>query len=215
MQYKIQNGAVAFGADVILKNVNFDIKNTEKIAIVGRNGCGKTVLFKIICGLLTPTSGEVYFDNKKIGKDIDFPEDCGVIIENPGFLYGLSGFKNLKLLASINNKIGDKEIRESMELVGLDSESNIKVKGYSLGMKQKLAIAQAIMEKPKVLILDEPMNSLDEESVSRIRDILFDLKNKGITILISSHIKEDIEILSDEVYKVENKTVNKIIERQN
>lgn len=211
----IKNLTMRFKNKEVLNNVNIKLEKGKIYGFIGRNGCGKTVLFKIICGLLTPTSGEVYFDNKKIGKDIDFPEDCGVIIENPGFLYGLSGFKNLKLLASINNKIGDKEIRESMELVGLDSESNIKVKGYSLGMKQKLAIAQAIMEKPKVLILDEPMNSLDEESVSRIRDILFDLKNKGITILISSHIKEDIEILSDEVYKVENKTVNKIIERQN
>lgn len=211
----IKNLTMRFKNKEVISNVNIKLEKGKIYGFIGRNGCGKTVLFKIICGLLTPTSGEVYFDNKKIGKDIDFPEDCGVIIENPGFLYGLSGFKNLKLLATINNRISDKEIRESMELVGLDSECNIKVKGYSLGMKQKLAIAQAIMENPKVLILDEPMNSLDEESVSKIRDILFDLKNKGITILISSHIKEDIEILSDEVYKVENKTVTKIIERQN
>ena len=156
----------------VLDNVSLEIEKGKIYGLVGRNGSGKTVLMKCICGLIKPTSGEVKVAGKTVGKDVDIPEDIGVIIETPGFIPNYSGFKNLKLLASVRNKISNEEIRKSMEIVGLDPKSRKHVGKYSLGMRQKLGIAQAIMEKPKILILDEPMNGLDNESVAVVRKIL-------------------------------------------
>lgn len=197
-----------FGKTVILDNVNLSIEDGKIYGFIGRNASGKTVLFKILCGFISPTKGDIIIDGKKIGKDLDFPERCGIIIENPGFIDYLSGFKNLEILASINNIISKKDIEEVMLRVGLDPNNTKSVKKYSLGMRQKLAIAQAIMERPKILILDEPMNSLDEESVEVIRNILLDLKKQGVTILISSHIREDINILCDKVFRISQGVVN-------
>lgn len=201
---EITNLSKRFKEKSILNNVNISMDKGKVYGFVGRNASGKTVFFKLLCGFLSPTEGKICIDGREIGKDIDFPEDCGVIIENPGFIDNISGMKNLKILADINKKIDENKIRDTIKLVGLDPDDRRSVKNYSLGMKQKLAIAQAIMEDPKILVLDEPMNSLDEESVQIIRDIIIDMKNKGVTVLISSHIKEDIEVLCDEVFKVSN-----------
>src|SRR3712207_2181815 len=181
-----------------------DLVNFEKgkiYGIVGTNGSGKSMMFKAICGLINSTKGEIkVFD--EIIKDGSFPKSTGIIIENPGFLPQYSGFKNLKILASINNIVSNEDIKNVISLVGLEPNDKRAVKKYSLGMKQRLGIAQALMEKPKLLILDEPMNGLDEDGVKLIRDILLGLKKESVTILLASHNKEDISELCDEVYKM-------------
>jgi len=187
----------------ILKNISVQFKEGTIYGIVGKNGSGKTMLFKAICGLINPTSGEISIFNKTMKKG-SFPENTGVIIENPGFLPQYSAFKNLKILSSIHNKIDDETIKKYINLMTLDADDNRPVKKFSLGMKQKLGIAQALMEEPKLLILDEPMNALDEDSVINIRKILLDLKSKGVTILLSSHNKEDIEQLCDYIYSTKS-----------
>lgn len=207
---KIENYSKVYKDKTVLNNINLELEKGKIYGFTGKNASGKTMLFKAICGFIIPTKGKIFINNKEIGKDIDFPEKCGVIIETPGFINSISGFKNLKILASINNLIDDSKIKNVMELVGLNPSEKINVKKYSLGMKQKLAIAQAIMEEPELLILDEPMNSLDVDSVENIRNILLDIKNTGTTILISSHNVNDINILSDEIYKVENGVVSKL-----
>lgn len=183
----------------ILKNISVEFKKGTIYGIVGRNGSGKTMLFKAICGLINVSSGKITVFDKSIEKGA-FPENTGVIIENPGFLPQYSAFKNLQILASIKNKIDDDTIKSYLNLVTLDPEDKRPVKKYSLGMKQKLGLAQALMESPELLILDEPMNALDDDSVKLIRKILLDLKAKGVTILLASHNKEDIEQLCDEIY---------------
>lgn len=199
---KIENLTKKFGDVTALENVNLSIERGKIYGVAGRNGSGKTVLFKLIAGYLKPTGGRVVVSGKEIGKDTDFAENIGIIIENPGFLKGYTGFKNLAYLAGIRNVIGKEEIRESMEKVGLDPDSHKKVGKYSLGMKQRLGIAQAIMENPDILILDEPMNSLDNQGVEEVREILTGLRDEGKTIILASHNKEDIEILCDEVYEM-------------
>jgi ABC-2 type transport system ATP-binding protein len=188
---------------IILNKVNLELEEGKIYGIVGRNGSGKSMLFKTICGLINPTEGEV----KVFGEDISngsFPKNTGVIIEAPGFLPQYSGFNNLKLLASINNVATDEDIKKVIDLVGLNPEDKKPVKKFSLGMKQRLGIAQAIMEKPKLLILDEPMNGLDSSGVEDIRNLIKEYKSTGVTIILSSHNKEDIEILCDEVFNMEN-----------
>ena len=186
----------------ILNNVNLTLEKGKVYGFFGRNGSGKTMLFRAICGLIKPTSGEIRVNGKRLHKEISFPESVGVIIESPGFWNYYTGFENLKVLAGIKNKIADNEIKEAIEKVGLDPEDKRTFKKYSLGMKQRLAIAQAIMEKPDLIILDEPTNALDEEGINLVRNILLEEKSRGATILIASHNKEDIEILSDYKYKM-------------
>ena len=188
----------------VLDNVSLEIEKGKIYGLVGRNGSGKTVLMKCICGLIKPTSGEVKVAGKTVGKDVDIPEDIGVIIETPGFIPNYSGFKNLKLLASVRNKISNEEIRKSMKIVGLEPKSRKHVGKYSLGMRQKLGIAQAIMEKPKILILDEPMNGLDNQGVADMRKLFLKLKEQGRTMLVASHNREDIDVLCDEVYEMDH-----------
>ena len=200
---KIENLTKKFGDVTALENVNLSMERGKIYGVVGRNGSGKTVLFKLIAGYLRPTAGRVIVSGKEIGKDTDFAENIGIIIENPGFLKGYTGFKNLAYLASIRNVIGKEEIRASMEKVGLDPDSRKKVGKYSLGMKQRLGIAQVIMEDPGILILDEPMNSLDKQGVEEVRGILKELRDEGKTIVLASHNKEDIEVLCDEVYEMD------------
>lgn len=187
----------------VLDNVNLEVNKGEAYGIIGRNGSGKSMLFKAICGLINATSGEITVFNKKI-KDGSFPDDFGMIIEHPGFLPQYTGFKNLKILASIKNIIDNDRIKEAISIVGLDPENKLPVKKYSLGIKQRLTIAQAIMENPKLLILDEPMNGLDSEGVKDIRKLLLELKSKSVTILMASHIREDIDQVCDHVYIMEN-----------
>lgn len=169
--------------------------------VIGRNGTGKTVLLKMICGLYSPDSGYIEVLGQRVGKNNRFARNMGVLIENPGFLNSYTGYQNLKYLAQIQHRIGDTEIQSAMEQVGLDWRSRKKVGKYSLGMKQRLGIAQAIMEDPKILLLDEPMNALDEAGVEDMRRLLLEKKNEGKIIILASHIKEDISILCDEVYE--------------
>ena len=191
-----------FGNATVLRNINIQFEEGRIYGIEGRNGSGKTVLLKLIVGFLRASAGQVRVCGKEVGKDKDFAEEIGIVIEEPGFLSGYTGYKNLEFLAGIRKMIGKKEIRDSMESVGLDPDCRKKVGKYSMGMKQRLAVAQAIMENPKILILDEPMNGLDDQGVEDIRKILLKLKEEGKTILLTSHNREDIEILCDEVYEM-------------
>ncbi|WP_066675046.1 ABC transporter ATP-binding protein [Clostridium septicum] len=197
-----------FGDTEILKNININLEKNKIYGFEGKNGSGKTVLFKMICGFIAPSSGKILINNKEIGKDIDFPEKCGILIESPGFIDRFSAYKNLKLLADINRTISDSEIKKWMDFYDLEFNSKKKVKNFSLGMKQKLGLIQAFMEEPNILILDEPMNALDEKSVIKTRELLNSLKNNTI-ILISSHNKEDIESLCDEIFLIDNGIITK------
>ncbi len=201
---KVDKVIKKFGSDIALSNVSIEFERGKIYGIIGRNGAGKTVLFKTMIGFFKPTSGRVIVDGKEIGKDTDFADNIGIIIETPGFLSSYSGYKNLEYLAGIKNMIGEKEIKESMERVGLDPNSKKKVGKYSLGMRQRLGIAQAIMENPDILILDEPMNGLDNQGVEDVREILLNLKDEGKSIILASHNKEDIEVLCDEVYEMDH-----------
>lgn len=200
---EVKDVSLQIKKEKILKNVSVNFAKGEIHGIIGRNGSGKTMLFKCICGFVMPTSGEILVDDKKIGVDCDFPQNTGIIIETPGFIPYYSGFKNLKILADIRHKIDDDTIRKSMEMSGLDPYLKKSVKKYSLGMRQRLGFAQAIMEDPELLILDEPMNGLDKEGVADMRQYLLALKKRGKTILIASHSAEDIEILCDTVHEMD------------
>lgn len=207
---KIENYTQKIKKDIILNDINLHLKENKIYGFVGRNGSGKSILFKGICGLLNISNGKIIIKGKEIGKDIDFYDNLGAVLDGAGFLPNLSSFDNLKLLASIRNKISDSDIKSALNKVGLDPNDKKKYKKYSLGMKQKLALAQAIMESPELLILDEPFNGLDSYSVKDIREMLIDYKKEGKTILISSHIKEDIDILCDEVYELDRGNINKL-----
>ena len=187
----------------ILKNITVDFAKGRIHGLIGRNGSGKTMLMKCVCGFVKPTSGSITVDGKRIGKDVDFPKNTGIIIETPGFIPYYSGFKNLKLLADLRGKISKDVIRKTMEQVGLDPDLKRHVRKYSLGMRQRLGLAQAIMEDPDLLILDEPMNGLDNDGVKDMRKYLLDLKEQGKTILIASHSAEDIEVLCDTVCEMD------------
>ncbi len=197
---KLEHVTKKFGADTALENISIEFEKGKIYGFIGRNGSGKTVLFKLIIGFLRPTSGKVLVHGKEIGKDMDFADNIGIIIETPGFLSRFNGYKNLEYLAGIKKSIGKKEIQKSMARVGLEPGSRKKVGKYSLEMRQRLGIAQAIMENPDILILDEPMNGLDGQGVEDVREILLGLKAEGKTILLASHNREDIERLCDEVY---------------
>ena len=208
----IENLNKQFKNQLVLNNINVKFSNGHIYGIIGRNGSGKTVLLKCICGFLKPTTGVISVNHKIVGKDIDFPENLGFIIETPGFLLNYSGYKNLKYLASIRKKIDSNEIKESMSLVGLDSADKKHVGKYSMGMSPRLGIAQAIMEKPDILVLDEPMNALDKNGVEEMRRLFLKMKSEGKLILLTSHNREDIEILCDEVYEMEEGILNKLKE---
>ena len=199
----VQNVVKRFRDQVVLKNVSISFEKGQIHGIVGRNGSGKTVLFKCICGLMHPEEGVILVNGKRVGRDVDMPEDIGAIIEAPGFLPNYSGYKNLRFLANIRRKIGKEEILNVLKTVGLDPESRKHVGKYSLGMRQRLGIAQAIMEDPEILILDEPMNGLDNAGVQDIRALLLELKAQGKTILLASHNHEDIAALCDTVHEMD------------
>lgn len=199
-----------FGEALILKEVSLTLKSGRVYGIVGNNGSGKTVFMKCICGFLPVTTGCIRVFGKEIGKDVDFPERLGVIIETPGFLTNLTGRKNLEILADINRKITPADVRMVMKKVGLDPDMKKTVAKYSLGMRQRLGIAQAIMEDPGLLILDEPFNGLDKHGVGEIRKIILELKNAGKTIILASHNEDDIRILCDEVYEMDGGVLSRI-----
>lgn len=199
-----------FGDDVILHDIHINMEKGKVYGISGNNGSGKTVLMKCICGFLPVTEGSIRVGGKIIGTDIDFPENIGVIIETPGFLTNLTGMRNLEILAGLKRKISREEIQETLRKAGLDPELKKSVAKYSLGMRQRLGIAQAIMEDPEFLILDEPFNGLDKHGVEDIRNLLLDLKKKGKTIILASHNSEDIRILCDKVYEMDGGRIQEV-----
>ena len=207
---EVKNLEKSFGEQKVLNDVSLVCPNGEITGIIGHNGSGKTVLFKCICGLLFEDSGEILIDGKRYKSGGELIKNAGIIIENPAFLESESGINNLKYLFEIRNKKNMELLREIMRMVGLDPESKKKVKNFSLGMKQRLAIAQAIMEDPAVLILDEPMNGLDRHGVEEMRQIFCKEKQKGKTILLASHNREDIEALCDHVYEMEDGQIKQL-----
>lgn len=199
-----------FKTQSVLEHITINFETGKIHGIVGKNGSGKTVFLRLLCGLMSPTAGTVTIGGKTLGKDTDFAPSTGIIIETPGFLTYKSGYSNLKDLAAIRHQIQKDEIIQAMDLVGLDASSKKRVGKYSLGMRQRLGIAQAIMEHPKLLILDEPMNGLDTQGVEDIRWLLMSLRDDGVTILLASHNAEDIDILCDTVCRMEDKQLKKI-----
>ncbi len=193
----------------ILKNVNLDLHSGKIYGFVGRNGSGKTMLFRALSGLMEIDSGEISLDGKILHKDFSVLPDLGIVLENAGLYPNMTGFENLSYLASMKKEVTDDEIRDAMERVGLEPYDKRVYRKYSLGMKQRLIIAQAIMEKPDILMLDEPTNSLDEFGVEEIRSIILNEKERGAIVLIASHNKEDITCLVDELYSVEAGSVQK------
>ena len=188
---------------MVLHDVSLTVRRGEIAGLVGNNGSGKTVLMKCICGFLRPERGEITVGGKRIGKDCDFPQSLGIIIETPGFLPSMSGYRNLRTLAALRGLIGKPEIIDTLRRVGLYDARHKFVAKYSLGMRQRLGIAQAVMENPDVLILDEPFNALDAKAVAEMRDLLLGLKSQGKTILLASHNAEDIRTLCDNVHEME------------
>ena len=194
----------------ILRDINLEFTGGKVYGLRGKNGSGKTMLMRAICGLITPDSGIIDINGKILGKDISFPESIGVLIENPAFIGNYTGFKNLKVLASIQNRIGDEQIRKALEDIGLDPDDKRTYRKYSLGMKQKLGIAAAVMENPDIIILDEPINALDDVSVEKVHDILEEQKKRGAVIIISCHDKEELDQLSDEIIEIsDGRIINK------
>ena len=199
----VKNLSKDFGQERVLKSVTRDFEKGRIHGIVGNNGSGKTVLMKCICGFLIPDSGSITVNGERVGVDVDFPRDMGLIIETPGFLPNVTGMKNLEILASLNKKIGLEEIAAAIRRVGLDPLMKKPVGKYSLGMRQRLGIAQAIMEDPALLILDEPLNGLDKHGVREMRQLIKGLKEQGKTILLASHNQGDIDELCDTVCEMD------------
>ena len=198
----VEHVSLTIGAAQILRDISVQFEAGEIHGIAGRNGSGKTMLMKCICGFIRPTAGRIVVDGNQVGRDVDFPPDLGLLIETPGFIPYYSGLKNLELLAAVNRRASKERLNACMELVGLGDAKGKPVSRYSMGMRQRLGIAQAIMEDPQLLILDEPLNGLDEQGVEDIRALLLELKGQGKTILLSSHNGEDIDLLCDSVCKM-------------
>ncbi len=199
----VQHVSKSFGEEQVLKDICRSFEIGKIHGIVGNNGSGKTVLMKCICGFLRPDSGKIYVNYKEVGKDMDFPDDLGIIIETPGFLPNISGFKNLQLLASLKKKASDAVIRDAIMKVGLDPYMKKPVGKYSLGMRQRLGLAQALMEDPQLLILDEPLNGLDKHGAAHIRELIKSLRDEGKTVLLASHNQMDIDELCDTVCEMD------------
>lgn len=207
MKIELKNVTKEFDKVEIIKNISLEFETGKIYGLYGRNGSGKSVLMKLICGFLIPTKGKVLINGKDFNAKNEYPDNLRAVIEKPSFFPELTGFENLKLLAKIQNKINDEEIIKALDLVNLIDEKDKKYSKYSLGMKQKLAIAQAIMEDPSILILDEPFNGIEEKSVEKITKFLKDEAKNGKTIIFSTHIKEDLENLADIIYKIDNGTI--------
>lgn len=199
---RLEDYCKSFKSAEVLKNINLTLESGKVIGLKGKNGSGKTMLMRAISGLILPTSGKVYINDKELGSHISFPPSIGILIENPSFISNYTGFKNLKILASIQNRISDDEIRDAIRKVGLDPDDKRTFKKYSLGMKQRLGIAAAIMERPDIVILDEPINALDEAGAGLIKGLLDELKANGSLIIIACHDTEELNYLSDEIYEI-------------
>lgn len=207
---RVQNASKSFNKNLVLDDINISCRKGNICGIIGRNGSGKTVLFKSICGFLKLDKGKIFIKGKEMHRDLDMLTNAGIIIEEPAFLRNQSGIKNLEFLYMIRNKKNMEYLCEIMKKVGLDPLAHKRVGNYSMGMRQRLAIAQAIMENQEILILDEPMNGLDNHGVEDMRSLFLELKKQGRTILLASHNKEDIEVLCDEVYEMDRGVLEKV-----
>ena len=207
---EVKNVSKSFKGIPVLNDINITCRSGKIYGIIGYNGSGKTVLFKCICGFLHVDSGEISVNGREMGKEIDMLEHAGIIIEEPGYIRSLSGYRNLEYLYRITHKKDPAVIHSIMLKVGLDPQSRKKVCHYSLGMRQRLAIAQATMEDQAILILDEPMNGLDREGVAEMRKFFLEQKERGKLILLASHNKDDIELLCDEVYEMDHGMLQKV-----
>lgn len=205
----VENVSKKFNRQLVLDNINLELTSGHIYGLAGINGSGKTVIMKCICGLSTPTSGRILIDDKQVGKDIDFPESIGALIESPGFIEHYSAYDNMQSLASIRKKTGKEEIKSLLEKVGLNPDEKKRVKKYSLGMRQKLGIAMALLDNPDIVILDEPFNALDKKSVLNVKDIILGLKSDNRLVILSSHDGKLLEEVTDKIYEIEE---GKIIE---
>ena len=207
---RLEDYCKSFKSAEVLKNINLTLESGKVIGLKGKNGSGKTMLMRAISGLILPTSGKVFINDKELGRQISFPPSIGILIENPSFIGNYTGLKNLKVLASIQNRAGDEQIRKALKDIGLDPDDKRTYRKYSLGMKQKLGIAAAVMENPDIIILDEPINALDDVSVEKVHDILEEQKKRGAVIIIACHDKEELDQLSDEIIEIsDGRIINK------
>lgn len=202
MSIEIKNVTKKIKGATVLEDVSLNFEKGKIYGLQGKNGSGKTMLMRAICGLITLNSGSITIDGKVLHKDISFPESIGALIENPSFLNPYTGIDNLRLIADVQGGIDDGELRTCLDKVGLDPDDKRTYKKYSLGMKQKLGIAAAVMGSPDIVILDEPINAIDEAGVKKIQNVLKELKENGATIIVSCHDKEELELLSDEIVKI-------------
>lgn len=200
----IQNLSKTIKSNAVIQDISMNLKSGVIYGFKGINGSGKTMLMRLICGLIRPTEGEIRINGKTLGKDLSFPESIGVFLENPAFLDSCSGFQNLKILASIKAVATDEDIRATLSRVGLSPNDKKKYRKYSLGMKQRLGIAAAIMEKPDIVILDEPTNSLDADGVTLVKQIVQEEKARGALVILSCHDGELLKGLSDEIFLLES-----------
>jgi len=214
MDIKINNLTKKIKESVVLDNINLHMTSGKVYGLCGKNGSGKTMLMRALCGLIYPTSGEIILDDKILHKDISFPGNIGILIENPAFIPSYTAYENLKMLGSIKGGYNDEQIREALKSTGLDPDDKRTYKKYSLGMKQKLGIANAVIGQPDIIILDEPLNALDSESVVFIENILEKEKQRGSVIIIACHDKEELDKLSDCKIFIENGRITEIIERE-
>lgn len=210
MYLEIKNLSKSISGKSILEHIDLEMDQGRIYGLRGKNGSGKTMLMRSICGLILPTEGTIRINGEILHKDISFPRSIGALIENPGFIAEYSGFKNLSTLASIKKAVTTEEIRSLMQKMELDPDDKKKFKKYSLGMKQKIGIIAAIMEQPELIVLDEPINALDEKSVNIVKELLLEQRKRGALIIISCHDKEELEFLADEVFCLEN---GKVIDR--
>ncbi len=191
----------------VLQHVDVILESGKIYGLRGYNGSGKTMLLRAICGLIQPTEGEIYIDDKKLGKDMDYPESVGIMIENPAFLGEFSGLKNLQMISELKNEAKERDVVEVLKKVGLEDAVDIKYKKYSLGMKQRLGIAAAIMEKPKILLLDEPTNALDPDGIRMVSEVITAMKDENRIIVIASHEASFLEEVADDVFEIQNGTI--------
>ena len=209
---QLTNISITFGKQTVLQPLTMGFEEGMIHGIIGRNGSGKTVLMKMILGILQPTTGTVIVGDKRIGKDVDFPESAGAIIETIECIPYMSAYQNLADIAAMRGNLSKTQIKEVLEMVGLGNVGRKHVSKFSMGMRQRLAIAQAVMESPKILILDEPMNGMDEKGVEEMRRLILARKAAGTTIILSSHNIEDIRILCDQVYRIDAGVVMREVE---
>ena len=200
---KIENACKSIKGNPILQNVSLQLEGGHVYGLQGKNGSGKTMLMRAVCGLIRLDSGSISINGQILHKDISFPKSIGILIENPSFLNNMTGFRNLKLLSDINDNLSDSEIQDILSRVGLDPSDKRVYRKYSLGMKQKLGIAAAVMGSPDIVILDEPINAIDQDGVLLVRDLLFDLKSKGTIIITACHDHNELELLSDVIIPIE------------